>query len=160
MSLSQLQQTMANLRLSLAEIKNKEQQLESMISQFRTQLRRLPRQVIYGKTTLEASISAMGEIEERLGDSLAMQRRLLAIKKAALDELAALESVKQVDEARSALANLKQQIDIGGEEADTLSEIKRLEQFIAEHSKMAEAAITESYQARTEMAQEGNQSSR
>ena len=99
MSLSQLQQTMATLRLSLAEIRNKEQKLESMINQFRTQLRRLPRQVIYGNTTLDASISAMGEIEERLGDTLAVQRRLLAIKKAALDELAALESVKQVDEA-------------------------------------------------------------
>ncbi len=160
MSLSQLQQTMATLRLSLAEIKNKEQQIESMISQFRTQLRRLPRQVIYGKTTLDASISAMGEIEERLGDSLAVQRRLLAIKKATQDELAALESVKQVDEARSALANLKQQIVNFGEKADTLTEIKRLEQFIAEHSKMAELAITESYQSRSEMTQEGNQSSR
>ena len=160
MSLSQLQQTMATLRLSLAEIKNKEQQIESMISQFRTQLRRLPRQVIYGKTTLDASISAMGEIEERLGDSLAVQRRLLAIKKATQDELAALESVKQVDEARSALANLKQQIVDFGEKADTLTEIKRLEQFIAKHSKMAELAITESYQSRSEMTQEGNQSSR
>ena len=160
MSLSQLQQTMATLRLSLAEIKNKEQQIESMISQFRTQLRRLPRQVIYGKTTLDASISAMGEIEERLGDSLAVQRRLLAIKKATQDELAALESVKQVDEARSALTNLKQQIVNFGEKVDTLTEIKRLEQFIAEHSKMAELAITESYQSRSEMTQEGNQSSR
>ena len=160
MSLSQLQQTMATLRLSLAEIKNKEQHIDSMISQFRTQLRRLPRQVIYGKTTLDASISAMGEIEERLGDSLAVQRRLLAIKKASQDELAALESVKQVDEARSALANLKQQILDYGEKAATLTEIKRLEQFIAEHSKMAELAITESYQSRSETVQEGNQSPR
>ncbi len=160
MSLSQLQQTMATLRLSLAEIRNKEQKLESMINQFRTQLRRLPRQVIYGNTTLDASISAMGEIEERLGETLAVQRRLLAIKKAALDELAALESVKQVDEARSALANLKQRIVDYGEETDTLTEIKRLEQFIAEHSNMAEAAITESYQARSEITQEGNQSAR
>ena len=160
MSLSQLQQTMATLRLSLAEIKNKEQQIESMISQFRTQLRRLPRQVIYGKTTLDASISAMGEIEERLGDSLAVQRRLLAIKKATQDELAALESVKQVDEARNTLANLKQQIVNFGEKAETLTEIKRLEQFIAEHSKMAELAITESYQSRSETVQEGNQSPR
>ena len=159
MSLSQLQQTMAALRLSLAEMKNKEQQLESMISQFRTQLRRLPRQVIYGSTPLDASLSAMGEIEERLNDSIAVQRRLLAIKKAALDELAALESVKQVDEARSSLANLKQQINVNGEAADTLAEIRRLEQFIAEHSKMAEAAITENYQARTEPSQQTNQNS-
>ena len=81
MALSPLQQTMATIRLSLAEIRHKEQQLEAMISQFRTQLRRLPRQVVYSNTTLDASISAMGEIEERLSDTLAVQRRLLTIKR-------------------------------------------------------------------------------
>lgn len=148
MSLSQLQQTMATLRLSLAEIRNKEDQLESMINQFRTQMRRLPRQVIYGRTTLDASLSAMGEIEERLNDTLGIQRRLLTIKKAAMDELAALESVKQVDEAKSSLANLKQQVTDHAQDEETLTEIRRLEQFIAEHSKRAEAAITERYQER------------
>ena len=150
MSMSQLQQTMATLRLSLAEIRNKEQQLEAMISQFRTQLRRLPRQVVYGSTPLEMSLSAMGEIEERLTDALAVQRRLLTVKQAALDELAALESVKQVDEAKSNLSRLKRQITAGGEDEDpsARAEIRRLEHFIAEHSKRAEAAITERYQER------------
>ncbi len=69
MSMSQLQQTMATLRISLAELQRREQQLDSMISQFRTQLRRLPRQVIYGRTPLELSLSSMGEIEERLADA-------------------------------------------------------------------------------------------
>ena len=78
MSTSQLQQTMAILRISLAEIDedDKERQLESMISQFRTQLRRLPRQVIYGKNGLDASLSSMGAIEERLSDSTDILRRL------------------------------------------------------------------------------------
>jgi len=148
MALSQLQQTMATIRLSLAEIRHKEQQLEAMISQFRTQLRRLPRQVVYSNTTLDASISAMGEIEERLNDTLAVQRRLLTIKKSAMDELAALESVKQVDEAKNLLSNLELQITNSGENDNTLAEMRRLEQFIAEHSKRAEVAITERYQER------------
>jgi len=148
MALSQLQQTMATIRLNLAEARHKEQQLEAMISQFRTQLRRLPRQVVYSNTTLDASISAMGEIEERLNDTLAVQRRLLTIKKAAMDELAALESVKQVDEAKNLLSNLKLQITNSGENDNTLAEMRRLEQFIAEHSKRAEVAITERYQER------------
>jgi len=76
MSTSQSQQTVAILRISLAEIDDKERQLESMISQFRTQLRRLPRQVIYGKTGLDASLSSMGAIEERLSDSTDIVRRL------------------------------------------------------------------------------------
>ena len=146
MSASQLQQTMAILRMSLAEIDNKERQLESMISQFRTQLRRLPRQVIYGKTGLDASLSSMGEIEERLSDSTSTLRRLQVIKKATLDELAALESVKQVSEARRSLADLKRAIRDYPDYPQTLSQVRRLESFITEHSKMAEMAITERFQ--------------
>jgi len=159
MSLSQLQQTMATIRLSLAEIRNKEQQVEAMVSQFRTQLRRLPRQVVYGNTTLDASISAMGEIEERLNDALGIQRRLLTIKKAATDELAALESVKQVDEAKNQLSNLKRQISDSGENADASAEMRRLEQFIAEHSKRAEVAITERYQEHVDPPKQDSQES-
>jgi hypothetical protein len=159
MALSQLQQTMATIRLSLAEMRHKEQQLEAMISQFRTQLRRLPRQVVYSNTTLDASISAMGEIEERLNDTLAVQRRLLIIKKSAMDELAALESVKQVDEAKNLLSNIKLQIADSGENDNALAEMRRLEQFIAEHSKRAEVAITERYQERFDPPEQGGQES-
>ena len=81
-----------------------------MIAQFRTQLRRLPRQVVYGKTPLDTSLSAMGEIEERLDDALNTRQRLLTIKKAANEELAALESIQQVDEARRSLADLKRRV--------------------------------------------------
>ena len=81
MSTSQLQRTMAIIRISLAEIDGKERQLESMISQFRTQLRRLSRQLIDGKTGLDASLSSMGEIEERLSDAISTRRRPRVIKK-------------------------------------------------------------------------------
>ncbi len=150
MSMSQLQHTMATLRMSLAEIQNKEQQLDSMINQFRTQLRRLPRQVIYGQTSLDVSLSSMGEIEERLADAEATRRRLMAIKKAATEELAALNSVKQVDEARRSLADLRRQRRAGGDTEETLAEIQRLESFIALHSKQAEQFITARYQERFE----------
>ena len=148
MSLSQLQQAMANIRIGLAEMQNKEQQLDSMISQFRTQLRRLPRQIIYGQLSLDVSISSMGEIEERLMDTIATKERLLKIKKAATDELAALESVKQVDEAKKSLASLKQQYTNSDNNAEALSEIHQLQQFIADHSKRAELAIRERYMER------------
>ncbi len=150
MTMSQLQQTMAALRMSLAELRNKEQQLDTRISQFRTQLRRLPRQVIYGRTPLEVSLSAMGEIEERLADAEATRRRLLAIKKTAAEELAALESVKQVDEARRTLAELKRRARAGDETPEVRDSIRRLESFIAEHSKLAEQVITARYQERLE----------
>jgi len=43
---------------------------------------------------------------------------------------------------------LELQITNSGENDNTLAEMRRLEQFIAEHSKRAEVAITERYQER------------
>ena len=139
---------MAALRLSLAEIQDRERQLDSTIAQFRTQLRRLPRQVIYGNTSLDASLSAMGEIEERLADAVTLRRRVLEFKKSALDELQALELIKQVDEARRSLESLNQRVRRSGEDDETNAEIRRLESFIADYSKRAEQAITARYEER------------
>ena len=148
MSMSQLEKAMATLRISLAEIRNKEGQLDTMISQFRTQLRRVPRQAVYGRMGLELALSAMGEIEERLSDAENTRRRLLAIKKTATDELEALQLIKQVDEAKKSLSNLRQKVRESGGDAETASEIQQLERFIAAHSKRAEQAITASYEER------------
>ena len=142
MAISQLEQAMANLRLSLAEIRAKEDQLDAQINQFQTQLRRLPRQVVYGQTSLELSLTAMGEIEERLDDAVANRRRLLAIKDTATQELEALQLLKRVDEARSKLAGLNSGATTG---EDVETEIRQLEAFIAANSRQAEQAITERF---------------
>ena len=145
MSVSQLEKAMANLRIGLAEMENKEAQLDAQIAQFRQQLRRVPRQAMYGQASLDASLAAMGEIEERLADAEAVRRRLLQIKAAAQQELEALVVLKQVDEARTRLAALKRR---GAADPDTAAEIRRLEEFIAVQGKRAEQAITERYQER------------
>ena len=153
-SVSQLQQAMAALRLSLANIRHREEQLDAQIAQFRTQLRRLPRQAIYGRAPLELALSAMGEIEERLQDAEQTRRRLLAIKKAAQDELTALESVQQVDEARQTLAQLRRETrqlpPSQSPSPAAAAEIRRLEQFIAQHSKRAGQTITANFMERQE----------
>ena len=148
MSTSQLQIAMSSLRIRLAEIQSREDQAETLINQFRTQLRRLPRQVVYGTISLDASLAAMGEIEERLNDAIATHRWLLEFKKTAIYELEALQLVGQVDEARRSLSSLRQQNLLSGETDESVAEILRLEKFIAEYSKRAELAITDSYQER------------
>ena len=145
MSVSQLEKAMANLRIGLAEMENKEAQLDAQISQFRQQLRRVPRQAMYGQASLDASLAAMGEIEERLADAEAVRRRLLQIKSSATQELESLVLLKQVDEARTTLADLKRR---GAADEETATEIRRLEVFIAEGSKRAEQAITARYEER------------
>ena len=146
MAISQLEQAMATLRLSLAEMRNKEDQMDALINQFEAQLRRVPRQVVYGHTSLEMSLTAMGEIEERLDDAVANRRRLRAIKDTATQELEALQLLKRVDEARSKLAELKDRSPV---DEDVQAEIRQLESFIAANSRQAEQAITERFKERT-----------
>ncbi len=145
MSVSQLEKAMANLRMGLAEMEHKESQLDAQISQFRQQLRRVPRQAMYGQASLDVSLAAMGEIEERLADSEAVRRRLLQIKASAQQELEALIVLKRVDEARTRLADLKRR---RADDSETASEIRRLEEFIVVQGKRAEQAITARYEER------------
>ena len=147
MAISQLEQAMATLRLGLAEMRNKENQLDQLVNQFQTQLRRLPRQVVYGQGSLDMSLAAMSEIEERLDDAMANRRRLLAIKDTATQELEALQLLKRVDEARSKLASLKRSGTSGND--DVSDEVRQLENFIAANSRQAEQAITDRYRERT-----------
>jgi len=146
MAISQLEQAMATLRLSLAEMRNKEDQMDALVNQSQTQLRRLPRQAVYGQMSLEMSLTAMGEIEERLDDAVANRRRLLAIKDTAAQELEALQLLKRVDEARFKLAELK---NGSPTDQEVQAEIKQLESFIAANSRQAEQAITERFKERT-----------
>ena len=147
MAISQLEQAMATLRLGLAEMRNKENQLDQLVNQFQTQLRRLPRQVVYGQGSLDMSLAAMSEIEERLDDAMANRRRLLAIKDTATQELEALQLLKRVDEARSKLASLKRSGTSGND--DGSDEVRQLENFIAANSRQAEQAITNRFRERT-----------
>ena len=151
MAISQLEMAMATLRLGLAEMANKEEQLDAQVSQFQTQLRRLPRQAVYGQMPLETSLAAMGEIEERLEDAEGNRRRLLAIKDTATQELEALQLLKRVDEARSQLAGLRGNGPAAGEDTQTQvqAEVRRLEGFIAANSRQAEQAITGRFRQRT-----------
>ena len=145
MSVSQLEKAMANLRIGLAEIEHKEAQLEAQISQFRQQLRRVPRQAMYGQASLDTALAAMGEIEERLSNAEAVRRRLLQIKASASQELEALVVLKQVDEAKTRLGALKR---IHSSDEETQLEIRQLEEFIAVQGKRAEQAITARYEER------------
>ena len=147
MSVSQLEKAMANLRIGLAEMQNKEEQLDAQISQFKQQLRRVPRQAMYGQASLDASLAAMGEIEERLANAEAVRRRLLQIKASATQELEALVVLKQVDEAKTKLSALKRS---RATDEETMAEIRQLEEFVAVQGARAGQAITASYEERTQ----------
>ena len=139
--MTQMNRAMAALKLTLAEMRARDDRLKAMIRQFETQLKRIPRQAMYGRAPLNLALGSMAEIEERLDHSRAQRRHLLTIMEQARLELEALVLVQRIESARKQLAQLKRQLS-GGSDEDTQSEIVRLETYIAQYSKQAERAIT------------------
>ena len=147
--MARMDQATAAMRLILAEIMSREEQLDGVIRQFRAQLARLPRQVIYGGITLDLALSAMAEIQERLNHSQTTRAHLEDIKKRATEELRALELTQQVEEAKVTLRDLNSRAESGQElDGGIQSEVRRLKGFIAEYSRQAERYITSSSQER------------
>ncbi|MCH7787462.1 MAG: hypothetical protein IIC22_08120 [Chloroflexi bacterium] len=143
MTMPEMQKAMARLRLTLASIKGKEDELASLKRQFQRQLDRTSAHAAHGKNSLDATIGIMEEIQERL-DNVEMKRRhLAAIKKRAEDELGALDLTDKIEKAKAELASLKERqgSDENGEEVEP-GEIEQLERFIEEASIRAGEAIT------------------
>ncbi len=145
----QIREATAKLRMLLAEIRGREEQMDAMIRQFNTQLSRMPRQAAYGRASLDAALNSMNEVQERLDYAKATREHLLAIKQQVTAELEALQITQQVEAAKESLGQLKakqtsQEILTEAEQ----SEVRRLEGFIAEYSKVAERAITASLEDR------------
>ena len=143
----QLRQATARLRFLLADIRSREDELDIMVRQFRSQLERLPRQATHGRTTIDMTLSAMGEVQEQLDHAQEVRQHLLSIKQKMADELLALELTLQVEEAKEALQDLKARASSSAEaDKDVAADMRRLEEFIAEYSKRAERAITSGLQ--------------
>ena len=139
--MTQMNRAMAALKLSLAEMRARNDQLKALIRQFETQLKRIPRQAMYGRAPLNLALGSMAEIEERLLHSQTQRRHLLTIMEQARLELEALVLVQRVESAREQLVQLRKQL-VDDTNEDAQSEIIRLETYIAQYSKQAERAIT------------------
>ena len=139
--MTQMNRAMAALKLSLAEMRARDNKLKALIRQFETQLKRIPRQAMYGRASLNLALGSMAEIEERLLHSRTQRRHLLTIMEQARLELEALVLVQRIESARKQLAQLRRQL-VDDTNGDAQSEIVRLETYIAQYSKQAERAIT------------------
>ena len=139
--MTQMNRAMAALKLSLAEMRARDDSLKALIRQFETQLKRIPRQAMYGRAPLNLALGSMAEIEERLLHSQTQRRHLLTIMEQARLELEALVLVQRIESAREQLVRLRKQL-VDDTNEDARSEITRLETYIAQYSKQAERAIT------------------
>ena len=86
----EMQKAISGLRFLLAAIKGKQEELDGLSRQFRRQLDRAPNYTIQRGNSLEAALTIMEEIQERLDGVETTRRPLSSIRDRARSELQAL----------------------------------------------------------------------
>jgi hypothetical protein len=139
----EMQKAINRLRLLVAAIKGKEDEMDGLVRQFKRQLERAPRHAIHGGNPLETTLSIMGEIQERLDAAVTARAHLDMIKRQAENELEALNITGRVNDVKKELAQLKLGRE-AGQDVD-LDRISELERFIEDASNRAARAITDEF---------------
>jgi hypothetical protein len=140
--------TIAKLRLLLADVSAKERQYTAVRQQSRDQLRRAVDFSVYGDSSLDAALSLMGEIQQRITDAEATLRNLELVRTRAERELESLQLTKRIEGAKAELRKLlDQQAELdragpseGGSEGmrqELGEQIRQLRQQINEASEQA-----------------------
>lgn len=136
--------TIAKLRLLLANVMAKEQQLQTMRLQFRDQLRKSIEYSVYGDGSLEGTLGLMGEIQQRIATTEGALRDLGLVRTRAERELESLQLTKRIEEAKTELADLiarqaelAREGTLGAAGQELGSQIERLRQQINEASEQA-----------------------
>ena len=142
----QMQQAISRLRLMLASVRAKEDELEVLARQFQRQLQRAPRYAIQGGNPVEVTLNLMGEIQERLDTVETQRKHLASIRSQAETELEALNITEKVARAKEELAGLRARRRAGEEVIE--GRIAELERFIEDASLRAGEAITDNFNAR------------
>lgn len=143
MTMPEMQKEIANLRMVLASIRGKEDELRNAQRQFKRQLNRAPANTIRGGNSLDATIGIMQEIQERLDDVESKQKQLAAVRKRTDDELQALQLTDQISQAKKELRSIRTSESVTPEgQMSRLDRIEELERFIEEASIRAGQAIT------------------
>jgi hypothetical protein len=110
--------TIAKLRLLLADVMAKEQQLALVRQQFRDQLRKAIDYSIYGDGSLDGTLGLMGEIQQRIAAADSALRDLGLVRARAERELESLQLTKRIEAAKTELNDLlERQAELGRDAA-------------------------------------------
>lgn len=143
MVIPEMQKAISELRFLLASIKGKQEELDGLSRQFKRQLRRAPNYAIQGGSSLEAALTIMDEIQERLDSVETTRRHLSSIRDRAHSELQALELTNKIEQAKTELASLRGRNGTGERVPDAeAGKIEELERFVQEASIQAAQNIT------------------
>ena len=136
MELEGMHQEIARLRLLGAAIKGKQDELRARTRQFSQQLERARNVAVRG-CALDASLTVMAEIQERLDAVRVTSEHLASIRARAEAELEALALTQRVEQAKQELEYLRARESSDIRLAKTQNEIEDLERFVEEASLQA-----------------------
>jgi cell division protein FtsB len=103
----ELDRRIASLRLRLAEISAREEQLKALRQQFRVQLDKVMEFAVYGRGDLNAALSAAEEVDTRLIETERTLRHLVAIRSKGKEELDTLLLTRSIEAAKADLVELE-----------------------------------------------------
>src|SRR3954447_15098636 len=106
--MQELEKRIGLLRLLLADITGKREQLREMDAQYRTQLRHIIDFVVYREGDVGNALSLMSDIQAKLDEVTQTAAHLELISSKAQSELEVLVLTKRVSEARSQLVSLQE----------------------------------------------------
>jgi len=106
--MQELEKRIGLLRILLADVTGKQQQLVGMEGQYRTQLSRIVEFVVYREGDVANALSLMSEVQGKLDEVIQTMAHLAMISEKASSELEVLLLTKRVAEARSQLVRLQE----------------------------------------------------
>ena len=104
----ELDKRIATLRLRLAEIESRQEQLRDLQRQFKSQLDRIVEFTVKENGDLDTALSMSDEVEARLAQTERSLKILSSIKARGQEELEALQLTRSVDAAKAELAELEE----------------------------------------------------
>ncbi len=106
----EIDRRIASLRLRLAEVSAREDQLKALQRQFKGQLEKVTEYAVYDRGDLDAALAAAEEVEARLRQTESTLRHLGIIRARGQEELDALLLTRSIEVAKTDLAELEERL--------------------------------------------------
>jgi hypothetical protein len=129
------------MRLLLADVSTREEQLNQDIHQSENQTKKLLNFTLYGESPLDMSLTMLGEVEDRLELSLKQLKHLKMIRARLESEIESLQLTKRVEQLKVELALLTNQKDQSLRDGTEAQRILDLQAEINEVSERAARTI-------------------
>jgi len=109
--------------------------LNQMLRECRTQTNKLLNFTLYGESPLDMSLTMLGEVDDRLEQSLKQLKRLKMIRERLESEIESLQLTKRVEDLKAELSLLT-----SGGSSDQAQRSQRIEELQSEINEVSERA--------------------